>query len=713
MSCASCVARVEKSLKKLPGVLDASVNLASEKAKIVYETPAFDHETLIPTLVKIGFGGSFVTGNAEKLPDLRLQKYRAIYAIILSLPLVLPMLSFNRHVMLLPWIQLLLALPIQFYLGARFYRSGWQALKAKTGNMDLLVALGTSAAFFLSLYHLYLSPYANSMEHALYFESAAVIITLVLVGKYWEARAKQQATEAIRNLHGLRPEKARVLRDSLEIEIPISALERGDALIVKPGERIAADGKILEGRSFIDESMLTGESMPASKGPGERVTGGTLNGDGVLLVCIEFLGTETTLAKMIRLIENAQAEKPRVQHLVDRISAIFVPLILGISLITFIGWVLATGDWQLAIVRAVAVLVIACPCALGLATPTAIMVGTGMAAKAGILIRDPDAIDNAHKVTTVVFDKTGTLSEGHPRLSRFESVGIETNDLIASILGIQAGSEHPLARAVLKEYPDVIMRAARDIKAIPGRGLQGEVEGDTLLIGNQALMDETGIATQALETIARELETEGQTLSFIATLREKRLLGLMAFRDQIKPSARPAIESLKASGIKTVMLTGDNRGTAAKVAKELGIEHYEAEIKPEQKLKALRDLKAKGACVAMVGDGINDAPALAASDLSFAMGSGTDVAMQSSSITLMRGDLRLVPDSLRLCYAITLKIRQNLFWAFLYNLIGVPLAAMGYLNPMVAAAAMALSSVSVVSNSLLLKLWKSSIPLKA
>lgn len=707
------MARVEKSLKKLPGVLDASVNLATEKAKVVYEAPAFDRETLVPTLVKIGFGGSFVTSDAEKLPNLRLQKYRAIYAIILSLPLVLPMLSFNRHMMLLPWIQLLLALPIQFYLGARFYRSGWLALKAKTGNMDLLVALGTSAAFFLSLYHLYLAPYANSMEHPLYFESAAVIITLVLVGKYWEARAKQQATEAIRNLQGLRPDKARVLRDSLEIEIPISALERGDALIVKPGERIAADGKILEGRSFIDESMLTGESIPASKGPGEPVTGGTLNGDGVLLVRIEALGTETTLAKMIRLIENAQAEKPRVQHLVDRISAIFVPLILGISLITLIGWVLATGDWQLAIVRAVAVLVIACPCALGLATPTAIMVGTGMAAKAGILIRDPDAIDNAHKVTTVVFDKTGTLSEGHPRLSRFESLEIETNDLIASILGIQAGSEHPLARALLKEYPDVIMRAARDIKAIPGRGLQGEVEGDTLLIGNQALMDDTGIATQALETIARELETEGQTLSFIATLREKRLLGLMAFRDQIKPSARPAIESLKASGIKTVMLTGDNRGTAAKVAKELGIEHYEAEIKPEQKLKALRDLKAQGARVAMVGDGINDAPALAASDLSFAMGSGTDVAMQSSSITLMRGDLRLVPDSLRLCHAITLKIRQNLFWAFLYNLIGVPLAAMGYLNPMVAAAAMALSSVSVVSNSLLLKLWKSSIPLKA
>jgi Cu+-exporting ATPase len=711
MSCASCVARVEKGLKKLPGVTDASVNLATEKARVRYESDDFKRETIVPALAKIGFGGELIAEEkAQPVDSLKRQKYQLILSGILTLPLLLPMLIPGGHSNwnLSPLWQLVLASPIQFLVGARFYRSAFLALRAKSGNMDLLVALGTSAAYFLSLYHFLLSPQFHNEAYPLYFESAAVIITLVLLGKFWETRAKQQATRAIRDLQLLRPDKAWVRREGTDIEIPLAELITGDLLLVKAGERIAADGVVVEGSSFVDESMLTGESIPAEKNEKSLVTGGTINGDGRLVIKIEALGSETVLSKMIRLIENAQAAKPSVQLLVDRISAVFVPLIIGIALITLIAWILISGNWELALVRAVAVLVIACPCALGLATPTAIMVGTGMAAKAGILIRDPEAIETAEKITDIVFDKTGTITEGQPRLCYVESWDIDRDLFLAQCLSLQAGSEHPLAKALKKEFPAIPHLHALAVTAVPGRGVKGELEGRRLIIGNRAMMLEHGIDMLDKSLLADDWSKNGYSVSYAADSETRALLGLMAFSDTIKATAAGAIESLKLAKFDIHMLSGDNSGSVSKVARALGIDQYESEMNPAGKLERIQSLKASGKKVAMVGDGINDAPALAASDLSFAMGSGTDVAMQTASITLMRNDLRLVDDSLRLCHGITLKIKQNLFWAFLYNLIGVPLAAFGYLNPMLAAAAMALSSVSVVSNSLLLRLWKSS-----
>lgn len=464
----------------------------------------------------------------------------------------------------------------------------------------------------------------------------------------------------------------------------------------------------MEGSSFVDESMLTGESIPAEKNPDSRVTGGTLNGDGLLLVKIDALGSETILAKMIRLIENAQAEKPSVQLLVDRISAIFVPVILAIALLTLIAWVAVTGDWELALVRAVAVLVIACPCALGLATPTAIMVGTGMAAKAGILIRDPEAIETAEKITDIVFDKTGTITEGHPSLAQLECWTGDKDKFLETCLAIQAGSEHPLAKALKKSYPEIRHPHAEALRTVPGRGVSARIDGSTIIIGNRTMMTENSIDLGDKARVAEDWAKTGHSVSYVADSDQKKLLGLMAFSDTIKTNAAAAVRALSDAKFNIHMLSGDNPGSAAKVALAVGITNYESEMNPEGKLRTVQKLKSQNKVVAMVGDGINDAPALAAADLSFAMGSGTDVAMQTASITLMRGDLRLVADALSLCHGITLKIRQNLFWAFLYNLIGVPLAALGYLNPMLAAGAMALSSVSVVSNSLLLKLWKSS-----
>ncbi|RYZ58347.1 MAG: copper-translocating P-type ATPase [Proteobacteria bacterium] len=709
MSCGSCVARVEKGLKKLPGVVDATVNLATEKARVNYETPLFQQEDLIPALTKIGFGGEFILEEkTQKLDDLKSQKLRLLLSSILTLPLVLPMLNPADHSSwsLSPLWQLILAAPIQFVVGAHFYRSAFLAMRAKTGNMDLLVALGTSAAFFLSLYHFFLSPFAHAEAYPLYFESSAVIITLVLLGKFWEARAKQQATRAIRDLQLLRPDRAVVRREGIDREIPLTELVKGDLMLVKAGERIAADGVIVEGSSFVDESMLTGESIPSEKNADARVTGGTLNGDGLILVRIDALGSETILAKMIRLIENAQAEKPSVQLLVDRISAIFVPVILGIALLTAIAWLALTGNWELAMVRAVAVLVIACPCALGLATPTAIMVGTGMAAKAGILIRDPEAIETAEKVTDIVFDKTGTVTEGHPSLAHLECWTILKEEFLAICLAIQAGSEHPLAKALLIEYPSLRRGHASGIRSVAGRGVSGLIDGRTIIIGNRSMMNDHSIPLGDRLSLADHWAKSGHSVSYVADSDQKLLLGFMAFSDTIKKGVPAAVQSLKSSKFQVHMLSGDNPGSAAKVADEIGIEQYESEMNPEGKLRRIQSLQSEGKVVAMVGDGINDAPALAAANLSFAMGSGTDVAMQTASITLMRGDLRLVADAIHLCHKITLKIKQNLFWAFLYNIVGVPLAALGYLNPMLAAAAMALSSVSVVSNSLLLKLWK-------
>ncbi|HEY0857627.1 MAG TPA: copper-translocating P-type ATPase, partial [Albitalea sp.] len=566
---------------------------------------------------------------------------------------------------------------------------------------------GTSAAYGLSVFQL-LRHGEHGMPH-LYFEASAVVITLVLLGKWLEARAKHQTSEAIRALNALRPDTARVRRDGREQELPIAQVRSGDTVVVRPGERIPVDGVVLEGASQVDESLITGESLPVSKHEADHVTGGSVNAEGLLVLRTTAVGAESTLARIVRLVESAQAKKAPIQRLVDRVSAVFVPVVIAIAAATLLGWGLASGDWEAAILNAVAVLVIACPCALGLATPTAIMAGTGVAARRGILIKDAEALELAHGVTVVAFDKTGTLTEGKPALVAAEAADADDRALIASSAAIQSGSEHPLARAVMAaaERDGIDAAPATQVKAVPGRGMSALVEGRELRLGSSRFMRELGIELAPLAARAAALESAGRTVSWLAEVgAQPRLLGLLAFGDTVKPSAAEAVRSLHAQGVRSVLVTGDNRGSAAAVAQQLGIDDVRAEVLPEHKAAIVGELKAGGQRVAMVGDGINDAPALAAADVGIAMSTGTDVAMHAAGVTLMRGDPALVADAIDISRRTYAKIRQNLFWAFIYNLIGVPLAAFGLLNPVLAGAAMALSSVSVVSNALLLRRWK-------
>jgi len=709
MTCASCSARVEKALAKVPGALEASVNLATEQATVKLAQGA-SAAVLIAAVERAGYGAQLpapsaeaATAPARALPDW----WPVALAIALSLPLAAPMLGrlFGAHWMLPGWLQLALATPVQFWLGARFYRAGWKALRAGSGNMDLLVAVGTSAAYGLSAYLLFTR--ADAMH--LYFEASAVVISLVLLGKWLETRAKRQTTEAIRALQALRPTTARVRLDGVDRDLPIDAIRIGDLVVIRPGERVPVDGEVIEGTSQIDESMLTGESLPVDKHPGSAVTGGAINAHGVLLARTTAVGTETTLARIIRLVENAQAAKAPIQRLVDKVSAVFVPVVMVIALLTFVAWWMLGSDSEVAILNAVAVLVIACPCALGLATPTAIMAGTGVAARHGILIKDAEALELAHRVRTVVFDKTGTLTDGTPHVAACVTAdGHDRNEVLALAAGLQAGSEHPLARAVLAEtaMAGIAPVAARAQQALPGRGIAGEAAGETVWLGNRRLMQENGVDTAALDAAAAEQEALGRSVSWLARAGDRRALGLLAFGDAVKPSAARAVAKLRAQGIATVMLSGDNRGAAAAAASMLGIDRVLAEVLPADKAAHVGALKAEGNTVAMVGDGINDAPALAAADVGIAMSSGSDVAMHTAGITLMRGDPALVADAIDISKRTYAKIRQNLFWAFIYNVVGIPLAAFGFLNPVIAGAAMAFSSVSVVSNALLLKRWK-------
>jgi Cu+-exporting ATPase len=544
------------------------------------------------------------------------------------------------------------------------------------------------------------------MPH-LYFEASAVVITLVLLGKWLETRAKRQTTEAIRALQALRPAVARIRTGDGDREIAIDAVRVGDVVVVKPGERVAVDGQIVEGCSHLDESMLTGESLPVPKQPGDRVSGGAINADGLLLVQTTAVGMETTLARIIRLVESAQSAKAPIQRLVDRVSAVFVPVVMLIALLTFGGWWAYGSDVETAIINAVAVLVIACPCALGLATPTALMAGTGVAARHGILVKDAEALEVAHKVTAVVFDKTGTLTEGKPQVVAFEAVGGDTQQLLSLAASLQLGSEHPLARSVGKAAQDAGLSpvSARFVQALPGRGLAGEIDGTHYVLGNARLMHERGFKMDHLADTAMRLQAEGRTISWLASEGAQAVLGLIAFGDRMKPEARASIDRLKQMGIRTVLITGDSRGAAHGVATELGIDQCLAEVLPEGKAAEIETLKRESHVVAMVGDGINDAPALAAADIGIAMGTGTDVAMHAAGVTLMRGDLALVASTIDISSRTYAKMRQNLFWACVYNVVGIPLAAAGLLNPVIAGAAMAFSSVSVVSNALLLRRW--------
>ena len=711
MTCASCVGRVEKALANVDGVVSAQVNLATETAQVRVARGSVTAEALVAAVEKSGYAATVPSASPGARAAERKQApwWPIAVAAALSLPLIVPMVAllFGRHWMLDGWLQLALATPVQFWLGARFYVAGWKALRAGAGNMDLLVALGTSAGYGLSLYEL-LRAGGAGMPH-LYFEASAVVITLVLLGKWLEARAKHQTTEAIRALNALRPETARLRREGGDVDVPIGQVRVGDLVVVRPGERVAVDGVVVEGDSHLDESLITGESLPVARHPGDRVTGGSVNAEGLLLVRTNAVGAESTLARIVRMVESAQAEKAPIQRLVDRVSAVFVPVVVGLAVLTVLGWGLLTGQWEQGILNAVAVLVIACPCALGLATPTAIMAGTGVAARHGILIKDAQALEVAHAISVVAFDKTGTLTEGKPRLVAAEPATGDRVALLRASAAVQAGSEHPLARAVLAAAAaeSIVAPAATQVRAVSGKGMAAVVEGRELRLGSSRYMDELQVDCAPLQAAAQRLQSQGKTVSWLADVTEQpHLLGLLAFGDTVKESARAAIEQLHRLGVKTVLVTGDNAGSAQAVADQLKIQSVRSEVLPQHKAQIVAELKKEGAVVAMVGDGINDAPALAAADVGIAMSTGTDVAMQAAGITLMRGDPALVADAIDVSRRTYAKIRQNLFWAFVYNLVGVPLAAFGFLNPVIAGAAMAFSSVSVVSNALLLRRWK-------
>ena len=787
MTCASCVSRVERVLKKQAGVSEATVNLATESARISVIS-SDDAAQILARLKRAvrdaGYEPRAVDAIDEELSGqwhgISHDLLPVLIGIALSAPLALPMVGdfFGHHWMLPGWVQFLLATPVQFWLGARFYKAGWQALKAMTGNMELLVAIGTTAGWALSTW-LWLGAQPGEMVH-LYYEGSAVVITLVLLGKWLEARAKRQTTSAIRALHALRPDKAHLLPDGVlrmeMTDVAVDELLPGDLIRVLPGERYPADGELVEGETHADESMLTGEALPVSKTPGDAVTGGSLNGEGSVHVRVEAVGAHSTLARIITLVQDAQAGKAPVQRMVDRVAAVFVPAVLAVALCTLLVWLWLGAPLEEAMLNTVAVLVIACPCALGLATPTAIMAGTGVAAQHGILIKDAQALEIAHQVDTVAFDKTGTLTEGRPRLLVVEAMpGVDEEAALRAAAALQAQSEHPLARAVM----DVAQargwmpapNAALEVQSVSGRGTQGTVQGVRLALGSVRWMAELGVPLGPLAASVDQQQAQGATVSLLVSQvsggKGWAPLALLAFGDEPKPGAKAAMAQLRAAGIRLFMVSGDNRGAADAMARRLGLEPGQgeviAEVLPGDKAAVIRrlqrgewlaptavagpspeavplvegqvfapdpvpagasrveDTSAAGEAadqgrgrhvVAMVGDGVNDAPALAAADVGLAMGAmdggqgGSDVAMHAAGITLLRGDPALVAAALDISRRTVSKIKQNLFWAFAYNTIGIPLAAMGYLSPVVAGAAMALSSVSVVSNALLLKRWK-------
>ncbi len=727
MTCASCVRRVEKALTKVPGVQGCSVNLATNQAVVQLPDAAALKTMSAPLLAAIEKAGYQAHLHEPDTPPPSINDHGATVAaaVLLSLPLVLPMLlqPLGIHAMLPAFWQWLLATPVQFILGWRFYKAGWAALKDGSGNMDLLVALGTSAAYGLSVW-LWApwapagmpttttagSPDPSAGHHAvphLYFEGSAVVITLVLLGKWLEARAKRKTLAALEALRALRPDTALVMVDGQAIERPLNILRLGDVVMVRPGQRVPVDGRIIEGRSHLDESAITGESLPVPREVGQSVVGGTLNGEGLLLLETTALGAESALSRIVRLVEHAQARKAPIQQTVDRVSAIFVPAVIVVALFTLIAWGFFTPrGWEHAIVQAVSVLVIACPCALGLATPATLMVGTGMAARMGLLVRDAQALELLRGVKVLGLDKTGTLTQGQPQLMTCTTqLGLEPSQALIQAAALQQGSEHPLARAVRQaaaHQPGGHLPGCAQIQVIPGRGLQGHCEGRTLFLGSARWMNELNIDLSGLQAAIDQAQEQGQTVSVLAET--GRALAVLSFGDQLRPEAREAVAALQDLGVRCVMISGDHARAAQATAVAVGITDVRAPVLPEQKAQvvtALRDGLAAGERVGMVGDGVNDAPALAAADIGLAM-PGTDVAMETAGLTLLRPDLRLIAQGIALSRAVTRKIHQNLFWAFAYNVVGIPLAALGFLSPVVAGAAMAASSVSVLGNALLL-----------
>lgn len=707
MTCAACSARLEKVLNRQPG-MQANVNLASERARIRLGE-GVDAAAVIAAVAKAGFSAAPVDGETrrrEKAEKQRVHRSEARHfwiAVALSLPLVGQMFFMfgeaGHHSELPRWLQFLLATPVQFWIGWRFYVGAYKALRGGGANMDVLVVLGTTMAWAYST----VVTLAGLHQHV-YFEGAAAVITLVLLGKLLEAKAKARTSEAIESLIRLQPKTARVERGGEWIEMPVEALMPGDIFQVRPGESVPVDGVVVDGQSSLNESMLTGESMPVTKVAEDRVFAATMNGHGALRCRATGVGEQTLLAGIIRLVGEAQGSKAPVQRLADQISAVFVPVVCVIALLTFIGWWYA-GEFAGALVNAVAVLVIACPCALGLATPTAIMVGTGQGARAGILVKNAEALERAEKIKVLALDKTGTLTCGMPQLTDLIPRGAEHDEALMLAAGLEQNSEHPLARAIIvaaeitrQQSATVHMPKIENFKALPGHGVSAEVDGRSLRLGSPVWL---GLDA---DPVILDLQRMGKTVVVLAE--GDQILALFAIADALRPSSRQAVEKLRQRGIRVVMLTGDNAATAAAIAHEAGIAEFRAGILPGDKAAAIAELKADGGLVAMVGDGINDAPALAAADVSFAIGAGSDVAVEAADLTLIRSDLLGVVDAIDLSAATLGKIRQNLFFAFIYNVLGIPLAAAGMLNPVVAGAAMAMSSVSVVSNSLLLKRWR-------
>lgn len=723
MSCAACAARIEKRLAKLDGITRAAVNLATERATIDFDANRIQVSEMIKAVQELGYGAERAEevlrdrAAEQREQEIRTLRTTLIISAVLSSPLILAMILnlFPMHFLLREalsflhneYFQLTIATPIQFVIGSRFYKHAYYALRSKSANMDVLIAMGTSAAYFYSLYNVFFESVKAGMMKNLYFETGAIIITLILLGKYFEAVAKGRTSEAIKKLMGLKPKTARVIRHGSEVNIPIDEVIAGDIVLVRPGEKIPVDGKIMEGSSALDESMLTGESMPVEKKTGDLVIGATINKYGTFKFAATKVGKDTVLSQIIKMVEDAQGSKTPIQKIADQVSGIFVPVVVGIAVVTFLTWYFGEGNLNMGIISAVAVLVIACPCALGLATPTAIMVGTGKGAENGILIKGGEYLEIAYKLNAVVLDKTGTLTKGEPEVTDIVSLGLlDKGGILKLAAATEKSSEHPLGVAIyskgktdLEDIPD-----PERFEALPGRGVRAQIGGRAVYLGTRKLMTEIGINTTQAESTISGLEDEGKTAMLMAI--DDTLEAILAVADTLKENSKEAVAAMQQMGIDVYMITGDNERTAKAIAREVGITNVLAEVLPEKKAEEVEKLKKQGKMVAMVGDGINDAPALATADIGMAMGTGTDVAMEAADITLMRGDLRTIPTAIKLSRKTMSKIKQNLFWAFIYNTIGIPFAALGMLNPIIAGGAMAFSSVSVVTNSLSLKRFR-------
>lgn len=712
MHCANCAGAVEKALLQVDGVLEASVNLASERATVQIIPGVADVAALRQAIVDAGYGvvdngGLEIPHDAERAAreeEIARQRRLLIIGLLFTVPVfflgMLPDLGLIPDFTYRSYILLAMTAPVQFYVGRQFYVGGYRSLRAGSANMDVLIALGTSAAFFYSVAAMFI------MHGHVYFETAAVIITLVVLGKYLEVRAKGRTSEAIRKLMDLSPKTARVLRDGVEIEVPVAQVQAGERIVIRPGERVPVDGIVLEGRSALDESMLTGESIPVEKGPGDEVIGATINQDGRLIVEATRVGAETALAQIVRLVQHAQGSKAPVQRLADKISSVFVPIVVGIAIVTFAAWLLTGAGFTKAFFTMIAVLVIACPCALGLATPTAVMVGTGKGAQLGILIKSGEALEKISQLDTIIMDKTGTLTVGKPAVTDVlpappSSLSVE--EILRLAASVEEGSEHPLGKAIVSHAREagLTLRPLDSFVAVPGRGVIAVIDGREILVGSQGLLASKGIEAQGMSEELRRLEGEGKTAVLIA--RDETTIGAIALADSLKPEAPNTIRRLKEAGLQIVMLTGDNARTAQAIARQAGIADVEAEVLPADKSLVVSRYQEAGRKVAMVGDGINDAPALARADVGIAIGTGTDIAMEAADVTLMSGNLGTLWSALVLSRGTMRTIKQNLFWAFFYNTILIPVAALGLVNPMLAAGAMAMSSIFVVTNSLRLR----------